>query len=397
MVKIHASRKIILSLLDRIGRFFFANQVTRKKNYKSKPDFLVNPKKVLFIEIWGIGDLVMMTPALKAARNLFSSAEVTLLAKSFAVDLLQSESLVDKYILFNIPWTKFKGKYRFWEWDWIGLVRVIKILRKEKFDLALDARGDFRNNLLSFLIGAKRRIGYDWSGGDYFLTDVVSADYKKMHRVEAWLNLLKYFGAEIKNLEPRISILKSEEDWAEDFLKNKGIEKGELLIGIHPGARIKTRCWPLERFAKIAEYARDTYKAKIIVFADSEGYGSQIPIKGDYTLVRLSLRQLIALLQKLNLLICNDSAPMHLAAAVGTPIVAIFGPTEPRYFGPHGDANRIIIKEGFPCRPCYDYCKYKEPFCITGISVDEVLKAMDHKLGTLPHNKKYYENIYKWK
>jgi len=379
------SNKIFIFFLDFLGRVTFSipiliNSVLSKKN-------LSPPEKILIIELWGIGDLVIMSSVLKALKDNFPKAEITLLSKPVGKVLFKSPSYIDEVIEFNFPWTRFKGKYKFWNWDWKGIIKVIKKLMREKFDLILDARGDFRNNLLSFLIGGRRRVGYKWTGGGYFLTDTVLFDYRNKHRVEAWIKLLSYLNIKGDDVKPYICVAEDEEKWADEFLRNHNINSEGLVIGIHPGARIKTRCWALDKFAKVAENIRGTYKTKIIIFVEPGGYGESILINTDFIKVDVCLRKLVALIKRLNLLICNDGGAMHIATAVETPTISIFGPTNPVWFGPYGDSNSVVIKENIKCRPCFDYCKYSEPFCLTGISVDEVSGCIDKKILSMINKK----------
>ena len=352
--------------------YSFFRYVNRKK--------FCTPCKILVLELWGIGDIALVTPALIALRQRSPEAKIAILAKKHAMEILQHSSLVDEFIIYDFPWTKFKGKYRFWQWDFRGLLKLINRLRKESFDLALDARGDFRNNLLSFLISSKKRIGYDWTGGGYFLTDVVSLGYEGLHRVDAWLNLLKYLGISTDSVTPRLYLSEDEDKWAEDFLADNAITPDDLVIGIHPGGRIKKRCWPLDRFVKVADSIKDKYNAKIIVFVEPDGYGDALAMNKYFVHAKLSLRELISVISKLNLFICNDSGPMHIATAVDTPVLAIFGPGDLEAIGPYGKGHNIVIKDGFSCRPCYDYCKYKEPLCLTSITVEDVLNQVDATL-----------------
>ncbi len=129
-------------------------------------------KKILVLELWGIGDVVLSTGALRQLKKNFQGAEIVLLAKEHAREILFNNWDVDRVITFNFPWTRFKGKYILWAWDWLGLIKLIRQLRRERFDLVIDARGDIRNNFLSFVIGGRKRVGYDWTGGGFFLTDI---------------------------------------------------------------------------------------------------------------------------------------------------------------------------------------------------------------------------------
>jgi len=377
MLILSKKKKLLIFLIDLIVRLIFLlYSFFRFLRVERFP----TPKKILVLELWGIGDIILVTPALMELRRAYPEVKILLLAKRHAADILQHNSLVDEFITYDFPWTKFKGKYKFWQWDFKGLLKLINKLRKESFDLALDARMDFRNNLLMFLSAAKRRVGYNSTGGGYFLTDIVPADCSRPHRINEWINLLKYLGIKVYDSKPKVWISENESKWADDFLASHNITENDLVIGIHPGGRIKTGCWPLGRFGKAAVYAEEKYNAKVIVFIEPNGYGNDITTNGHLIRAKLSLRELISVVSRLSLFICNDSGPMHIATAVNVPLIAIFGSGDLEAFGPYGKGHKIIAKKGVPCRPCYDYCKYTEPFCITEISVEEVLEAMDEEI-----------------
>lgn len=384
MLILSKNKKFLIFLIDLVVRLVFLPysffRFLREKKYSAL-------QKILVLELWGIGDIILVTPALMALRRAYPEAKILLLAKRHAADILQHNLLVDEFITCDFPWTKFKDKYKFWQWDFKELLKLINKLRKESFDLALDARMDFRNNLLMFLSAAKRRVGYNSTGGGYFLTDIVPADCSRRHRVDDWINLLKYLGLEVYDPKPKVWISENEGKWANDFLASHNIKENDLIIGIHPGGRIKKRCWPLDRFAKVADYAEEKYNAKVIVFIEPNGYGSDIATKGRLNRAKLSLRELISVVGRLSLFICNDSGPMHVAVAVNVPLIAIFGPGDLERMGPYGKGHKIIAKKGLPCRPCYDYCKYAEPFCITEISIEVVLEAVDEEITRFIYKK----------
>jgi len=338
-------------------------------------------RKILILELWGIGDLVMMSSVLKPLDDVFPEARITLLSKETGKALFKRDPCLDEIITFDFPWTSFKGKYKTWKWDWVGLIRVIMALRKDNFDLILDARGDIRNNLLSFLIGGRRRIGYDWTGGGYFLTDIIHSDLNSEHRVDSWVCILNYLN--IKNLDVRLSLHVSEEQEksCDDFLKAHGVESGGLLVGIHPGGAVKLRCWQLERFARVAAHIREVHKGKIFVFVEPSGFGENIPIEGDFIKIKVALSELPTFIKKMNLLICNDSGAMHIATAVGTDVIAIFGPGEVGSIGPYNLGRaEVVMKENVDCRPCFDHCKYNSPFCVDEVKVGDVVEAAERAI-----------------
>lgn len=344
--------------------------------FGKSPASISKVRRVLIMELWGIGDVVLASGVLQLLKGSYSSLEITLLAKRHSKDILLNNKCVDKFVFFDFPWTKFKRKYNFLKWDFANLFKLICELRKEKFDLVLDARGDFRNNLFSFLINAKWRVGYNWTGGGYFLTDVLKCDYRNLHRVDAWANLIKHVGIKYSDIKPVIKISEEEKRWANEFLKGKGLNKKKLLIGIHPGARIKTRCWPLERFSKVASYLIQG-DIQVIIFIEPDGYGQDMQVLDGCIKVKVNLRDFMSLAKELDFLVCNDGGAMHIAVAVHTPVVALFGPMNPMWFGPYGEGNTIVIRENVSCRPCFDYCKHKEPYCLTSITEEQVIKQID--------------------
>jgi ADP-heptose:LPS heptosyltransferase len=143
-----------------------------------------------------------------------------------------------------------------------------------------------------------------------------------------------------------------------------------------------TRQWGEENFVVLAERLRAQYPVKILWFQDP----SQVrPAQhtDDFIPLSLPLRQFMAVLKRCRLFICNDSGPMHISTALGVPVVAVFGPTEPLWFGPLGPDNRIVIQSGFWCRPCFDYCLFDQPYCLRTISVESVLNAARGALNAL--------------
>jgi heptosyltransferase-2 len=379
MRRLSKRKEFLLSLIEPVGRiisFFYRLLVTNPMNID-----LRGVQNILVLELWGIGDLVMVTPVLRTIRKAFPHAHITLLARPHAELLLQESSLVDEIIVYDFPWTAFSGKYRLWRYNFRELFALLWKLKKKKFDLSICARMDIRNNFLMFLTGAKRRVGYRYGGGSYFLTDAVVPDPNLPHRVDQWRNLLKRLTVSVDDFRPRLYSTTDERKRAESTLFAAGVRQDDLLIGIHPGARVPVRRWELDRFAAVGDALFERYHAKVLVFVDPEGYGRDIPMQNPPIIVRPSLRELMALIEQCDLLICNDSGPMHLGVALETPVVAVFGPTEPQWFGPYGDQHRIVIQENFPCRPCFDHCVFDHPYCIKNITAEQVLAEITKKIA----------------
>jgi heptosyltransferase-2 len=218
-------------------------------------------------------------------------------------------------------------------------------------------------------------VGYGFRGGRYFLTDVATPDVNNPHAADLWLALLQTVGKSVLERLPRLRILPDENQLAGEYLEEKGIPDGEFIIGIHPGARSPIRQWGDENFREIAERVIRRFGVKIVWFQDpgTGGQASEPPVGS--IAVALDLRRFMAVLARCQLLICNDSGPMHIATALGIPVISLFGPQEPAWFGPLGEGNRVIIRRGFWCRPCGEHCIFDKPYCLRAISTDEVFEA----------------------
>jgi len=342
------------------------------------------PASILVIEYWNLGDLAILVPFLRNLRQSFPRARISLLLKAELTAFLEDQGLVDEFIPVRVPWARHFNrlrKYNPFSLDWISLSRTILSLRKRRFDLAFSGRMDVRDNLMLWLSGARRRIGYSVGGGGSFLTDRVTPDLSRPHRAELWLHLLEALELPLDPKVDRFHLTHVELAWARSYLAGLGIAPGVSLIGVHPGARIATRQWGNERFAEVARRVLKETDAHVLWFSEP-GNSCQSPQLGRCHAVSLSFRLFLAVLSYCRLLVCNDSGPMHLANLLRLPVVAVFGPTQAEWFGPRGSHDRVVIRPEFSCRPCWDYCVFDQPYCLRTISTDEVYAAVKAALGT---------------
>lgn len=331
--------------------------------------------RILWLNIWGLGDLALTTPALASLREAFPDAEITILIQPATRPLLAKSPYVDKIISVKLPWANRTGKYRpsrYLRGEFWALVRS---LRGMHFDLAIDAHADIRNNVFLWLIGARRRLGLDLGGSRFLLTDLVKADPSRPHHADVAEQLVAGLGGKSVLDRPSVVVAAGDRTEAESFWEKNQLGDGKMVVGIHAGAGSPTRYWGLDKFAAVADSLASQYPVKLLCFAQPDGYGSEIPIAAPHFTVAPRLGLLMALLEKCDLLLCNDGGPMHIATAVGTPVVAVFGPTEPNWWGPKGPGHELVILDGFPCRPCGDICKFDQPYCLTRLPVETVLAA----------------------
>lgn len=332
-------------------------------------------KNILVIMMGGIGNMIFLTPALKALRKaLPSSSFCFLLGPHGAEKAIEGSGLIDKEIV--IEPDKYKGLS--------GYAQLIRELKKERFTLSITSTGTnpVKSGLLCFLSGIKFRSGENVGGKGFFYNLKIPLD-KDRHEVESNIQLIQSLGIEVKDRS--LFVQRSEEDkkFARDLFVQYGLE-GKLVTGIHPGSGIHQagfKRWPRERFSQLADQLSDRLEAAVMLFGGADEVELADDIKKMMhsepivTSGKTSLAQTAALVEKCRLFISNDSGLLHVAGAVNTPAIAIFGPTNPKRTGPYSDSSVVIRKE-LSCSPCYQgkpvRCSHLE--CLNLITVAEVFE-----------------------
>lgn len=307
--------------------------------------------KLLVVELWGVGDLAIATPFLRAASAHY---EVTLLAKPYAQALQPRFWPAVKVVPCAVPWTAFQHKYRLLAWPWRNIGRLWRQLAREHFDLGLSARWDPRDHVLLRLVAARERIGFARRGSQVFLTKAFVRPDPTAHRYEHWRVLAGALGlslppcAEIPLPAPR---------------------PGVVLV--HTGAGQAVRVWPLERYQELVRRLRTRHGAvQVACDADQRAWWLRAGER-DVATPR-SVEELLALVDRAGAFIGNDSGPGHLAAFCGVPTLTIFGPQLAEWFVPLHPQAQWIEGKACPYKPCSDYCRLAEPHCLTRLTVEEV-------------------------
>ena len=334
------ARRAFLKVADVVGRT--AAAPFRRERQDSSSDRI---RRILVIEPWNIGDVVLVTPLLRALRDRFPDAKISLLAKNHAQTILEGSGLVDEVIVFDLPWTASRRKYPLGASTLRQMRALVRKLRSEKFDVTLDARMDIRSNLLAALTRAPRRIGYAIGGGGWLLTHSLPARRQRTHKIDDWLDLLALLpGKEAKRAPvsrlPYLAMSDSERATAE--LSVKGVVgRTRPRIGYHPGGSHPAKRWPLPHFEKLIRILGDTVGGSHILFL---GPGEAEPdnLPRDSVVRRGSLRDLMAAMTCCDVLVCNDSGPMHIADALGIPVVAVFEIGNPQWYGPSGPRATVV-------------------------------------------------------
>ncbi len=333
-----------------------------------------NPEKIFVRATNWVGDGVMSLPALEALRERYPSAEIVLLVKPWVADLYENHPAIDRTIVYDAA-----GEHR----GPSGFAKLVEQIRTEHFDMAILFQNAFHAAWMSWRADIPVRIGYGLEARGVLLTDSIPvpspAHYG--HQSNYYLQLLFRAGI-VERVEPveriHLSVENSEKTWAARQLKSLGLGGPRFLVGLTPGAAFgPAKRWLSERYADLADRLIGALNADVLIFGSPSEklLAEEVAHNMTHTPVILTgettLRQLMALLVQCRLVITNDSGPMHLAAALGLPVVAIFGSTDETATGPVSPLARVI-KHPVACSPC-GLRKCPIDFrCMKGVTVDEV-------------------------
>ncbi len=329
-----------------------------------------------------VGDTILTYPTIEALKRHFPKSQITILVPSHLVDLWETSPHVEEILSFK----KKRGVQSVLE-DF----KISRLLREKRFDLGLILPRSFRSAFQLYLAGIPVRIGYKDEGRSFLLTHGIprTGEVLRSHRVFYYQELLKFFGIEAESSSPRLCLREKDRIGAEEILQKKGLLDGRPLIGINPGAAYGlAKCWYPDRFAELGKRLSQKWKTTFLIFGREEERETAEKIihrlgEGGVDLTgKTNLLQLAALLERCSLLVTNDTGTMHVASAVGTPVVAIFGPTDPTATGPWGDGH-IVVKKKVACSPCFKRVCSTDHRCMELISVDEVEEIVDKKLRVL--------------
>lgn len=346
-------------------------------------------RRILVVELWNIGDVVLTLPFLIQLRALFPDASVTMLARPYAREILGGTGLVDDFIETDLGWRADKAQFNPFRYRWRELRRITAKLRRRKFDIAFKARMHVREHLLLGLSAASRTVAPALGVGDSLLTDPIRRLDCDLHKVEDWLALLAPFGGPIATSPAQLVVTTGEKEWADRYLRERGISANDRIVGIHPGASLKEKRWPIERFAEVAKSLGAKPQIRVVAFADTQGYGAELGKIEGVTLATVGLRQMIALIQRCYLLVCNDSGPMHIAGALGVPVVAVFGSGIRRWFEPLGEGHELLQPDDFVDAAKIDTVRRNQAgtapadrgFGVGRVEVDAVLIAIEKAMA----------------
>ena len=352
--------------------------------------------RILVIRLSAMGDVIRTLPAVKALKKRYPLAHLSWLVEEPSEALLKGQPEIDEVIVLpRKRWTEGVKSPMRWVQTLGEIKRFAQNLKNREFEVALDFHGLLKSGLISYFSGAPRRVGFHrpWSREGNLLFSNVRVSLpkeklRKINRYEQNLALLKGIGLEVRDVPLGLSISPADREYADSFFRNVGASLRRPLIAIHPWTSSKTpyKRWLPERYAQVADRFIAEMGATVMFTWGPDELNSVEAIRKKMNQASIlgpkteSLTQLAEIFGRCDLYIGGDTGPMHIASLMGTPVVALFGPTYPSVNAPIGP-HRMVRKD-VGCNPCREQ-SCEEVTCMRAITADEVFDAARDLLGAM--------------
>jgi heptosyltransferase-2 len=330
--------------------------------------------RILIRAVNWLGDAVMTTPAIGAIRSSFPDAHITLLATPLVAEMFSPHEWINEVMIYDK-----KGRHS----GLAGRLRIARELRGKRFDLAILLQNAFDAALITRLARIPVRMGYRTDGRGLLLTHgcPLSGETKRLHHVEYYLRMLENFGISKASGSLSLMVTAEEERNIADLLAGGGIGRDDFLLGLNPGATYgAAKRWYPERFAAVADELCQKWGAKTVITGGpaereiADEIAASAKTKCLNLAGRTSVRGLMALIKRCDFFITNDSGPMHIAAAFGVPLVAIFGPTDHTTTSPFS-GRAVVVRQNVECAPCLLRECPTDHRCMERVTAREVINS----------------------
>jgi len=340
---------------------------------------------ILIVKLSAIGDVIHTLPSLAALRRCYPQAHISWVVEEAASDLLADQPMLDRVLVSRRKrWVRDlkEGRNR------AAVLReaadFLKALRDRPYDLVIDFHGLFKSAVLVLLSRGRRRLGYDslQEGSGLVLNEKIPEDMAK-HAVERYLDFARHLGCETSKPEFPLALQEAHFRRVSELLAEETVDAARGFVAVSPVAYWETKLWDEAKFAAVCDRIVREIGLPVVFTGESpEGpiarIRSLMEAPSASAAGETSLRELAALYREAAVLLTTDSGPMHLAAAVGTPVVALFGPTSPERTGPYGEGH-VVVRRDMECSPCFrKSCETLE--CMKTIRVDEVFEAVKERI-----------------
>jgi 3-deoxy-D-manno-octulosonic-acid transferase/heptosyltransferase-1 len=342
---------------------------------------------ILIVKLSAIGDVVHTLPLLEVLRNNYPHARIDWVVEEDASQIIAGHQEIDH--LFISPRKSWQRRF-FKSGEKRAVIKELRAfiqeLRACEYDLIIDLHGLFKSGLLTGLARGKRKIGFSFGteGSSLFLTEEPHSVEMEQHALDRYMETVDILRCQRDTWRGDIPLSRTDRESVDHLIREKGLEK-ETLLAINPMAKWETKLWENENFAKLADRLQRELCCKVI-FTGSEAdrttlddITQQMNERPLNLAGQINLKELAYLYTKCHLLVTTDTGPMHIAAAMKCPVVALFGPTAPLRTGPYGEGH-TVLREPMACSPCFKKtCPHRN--CMTGITVERVFDAVKKTLG----------------
>jgi len=329
-------------------------------------------QKILVIKLRAIGDVILATPVLENLRRAFPQAKIDFLTEKMCAPIVAGHPALNEILVLDRRQSSAS-----WQ--------LIRQVRQRRYDAVFDLFGNPRSALLTWLSGAPMRVGFRFRVRKYAYNVKVEPRGDRVHEVEFNLDALRALKIPIVTRKLFVAVDAGSENFAENFWQENNLAH-RLVIGLNASGGWYTKRWPLAYFAQLGDRLQRELNAVVLLLW---GPGEDEEMKALAQMMRApsllappaNLKQLAALLSRLTLLVSNDSGPLHLAAAMGTRVAGIYGPTRPDLQGPWGEGHEIVMKNGLPCLGCNGVtCRIVTHDCMKKLEVEAVWEAVQRSL-----------------
>ena len=368
------ARRMIIKARKRVEEDFNSDKMMQRT--LAVYEEAIKTQNILVIKMSAIGDVILSVPSLRAIRAKYPNARIRVLTALASREVLDGCPYINGRIVCDFQ-DRHKGIK--------GLWRLAREIRKEHFEIVIDLQNNRKSHILAYMSLAGLRYGYDNGKLSFLLNRKIKNDAPHLDPIEHQFRALRMAG--IKTSDKQLALWPSERDkaWAKKFLEDNWVRQGQSLVGINvrASARWVSKNWPSGHIVELCDRLAKEYNVRAILTGTGEdaefagAIASSARSKPIIATGKTTIMELAALIKCFKVFLTPDSAPMHIASAVGTPFVALFGPTDPaRHVAPSENCAVLCKAREMRCSPCYKSECRKRAICMRRITVDDVLEAI---------------------